>query len=102
MVGCQRQITAGNAFGQTQQVGSHFFLFAGKHGSGFAETHGHFVGDKQNTEPVAQGAGVGQITVGVCYLTGGTLNQRLYDHGGQFGRVACGRFFQMGEALVAA
>ena len=80
--GGQRQVAAGQALGQAQQVGRHSFLFAGEHRAGAAEADRHFVGNQQHVVPPGQLAHAAQIAARVHEHAGRRLHQRL-DHDGR-------------------
>ena len=58
--GRQRQVAAGEPFGQAQQVGRDLFVLAGEHPSRAAEADRHLVGDQQHVVPPRQLADAAQ------------------------------------------
>src|SRR5204862_4367263 len=58
--GGQRQVAAGDALGQAEQVGRDVLLLAGEHRAGAAEAGGHLVEDEQDVVAVAELADAAQ------------------------------------------
>ncbi len=55
----------------------------GEHRPGTTEARGDLVADEQDAELVAQITDLAQVTVGLHQHAGGSLDQRLDDHGGE-------------------
>ena len=80
----QRQIAAGEPFGQTDEIGQDFGLLVGKHGTGAPETGHDFIDDEVHVVFVAKRTRGAQVIRVVHAHACGTLHQRLDDESGDF------------------
>ena len=83
--GGQRQIPAGEALGDAEDVRADTGVPAGEHPAGTAEPGRHFVADQQDAVPLRQLAQRLDVFDGMIPHARGALHQRLDDDRGQFG-----------------
>ena len=83
----QRQKTAGEAFGQAQQIRQDASLLAGEQRDGAAEAHRDFIGDQKHAVQVTQVTHALQVAWVVHPHAAGALHQRLDDHRAYFAGV---------------
>ncbi len=96
------EIASGQAFGHCHEVGLDRFLLGCEHGSGAAETGGHFVADEQNVVFATESLDTGEVALWLDEHAGGALDEGLDDQGGD----VIGFFLQQvgkgGEAVIPA
>ena len=85
--GRERQVAAGDALGEAEEVGRDAFVLAGEHPPRAAEAGGHLVEDQQHAVAVAELADLAQVALGMDQDAGGALHERLHDHGGDLALV---------------
>ena len=78
----ERQVAAGQALGEAEQVGRDALLLAGEHRAGAAEAGRDLVADQQHAVRVAELAHGAQVAGRVDEHPGGALDERLDDHRG--------------------
>ena len=90
----ERQVAAGNAFGQAQEIGADAGLFMREEGAGAAAADGDFVADQVHFVAVAQCARQSEIFRVVHEHAAGALNERFDDQRGNVFVMPCQMGFE--------
>ena len=80
----QRQITAGQTFGQTNKIGQDRSLFIREHRPRPPEAGHDFIRDQMHAVLIAQRTCIAQIICVIDAHAGSTLHQRLHNQRGNF------------------
>lgn len=93
------EVTAGEPFGQTENIGSDIFLLAGEEGPCLPEADGDFIGDEEDAVLRGQFAQSGQIAWRMDEDSGCSLDNRFDDDSGDFLPVLNDGLFELLQAV---